>query len=118
MLTINSIDPILISFTVPGQHLLQIAASQKQGPIPVLAEQDTGQPPAVGTLVFIDNTVVPTTGLIRLKAQFANDARYLWPGQLINVRRITSYNVCYTKLLRASNGWPCRPSPKRADRCR
>jgi len=86
MLTINSIDPILISFTVPGQHLLQITASQKQGPIPVLAEQDIGQPPVSGTLVFIDNMVAPTTGLIRLKAQFANDARFLWPGQLINVR--------------------------------
>jgi len=86
MLIVRSIDPILVSFTVPGQQMQQITNSQKLRPIPVLAEQNTVQPPLAGTLVFIDNTVEPTTGMIRLKAQFANGARSLWPGQLISVR--------------------------------
>ena len=86
MLIVRSIDPILISFTVPEQHLQEITASHKLRPIPVLAEQNTAKPPLAGTLIFIDNTVDPTTGMIRLKAQFANPAWSLWPGQLIGVR--------------------------------
>ena len=36
-------------------------------------------------------------------------ARYAGPGSELWVARITSYNVCYTKLLRA--GWPIRAPP-------
>ncbi len=86
MLTINRIDPILINFTVPGQYLQEIMTYQSKQPIRVLTEQGNAQAPLSGALVFIDNTVDPSTGMIRLKAQFANDARHLWPGQLINVR--------------------------------
>jgi multidrug efflux system membrane fusion protein len=31
------------------------------------------------------NTVDASTGTIRLKATFANEARILWPGQFVNV---------------------------------
>jgi multidrug efflux system membrane fusion protein len=36
-------------------------------------------------VTFIDNTVDPTTGTIRLKATFANEEKRLWPGQFVNV---------------------------------
>jgi multidrug efflux system membrane fusion protein len=36
-------------------------------------------------VTFIDNAVDPTTGTIRLKGQFANEERRLWPGQFVNV---------------------------------
>lgn len=86
MVTINSMDPILVSFTVPGQHLQEIMTSQQRQSIRVRTEQRPEQAPVHGRLVFIDNTVDPTTGVIRLKAEFANGDRSLWPGQLINVR--------------------------------
>jgi multidrug efflux system membrane fusion protein len=41
---------------------------------------------ADGTLVFIDSTVDPTTGQIKLKASFTNKDRKLWPGELVNAR--------------------------------
>ena len=39
----------------------------------------------MGVLSVIDNTVDATTGMIRLKATFANAERVLWPGQFVNV---------------------------------
>jgi multidrug efflux system membrane fusion protein len=87
MVTLNRVQPILATFTVPGQHLQAIFQYRAKGSLTVFAvEQATGQQPLTGTLVFIDNTVDPTTGVIRLKANFANEDRRLWPGQLIDVR--------------------------------
>jgi len=34
----------------------------------------------------VDNLVDVTTGTVRIKARFANQASSLWPGQFINVR--------------------------------
>ena len=41
--------------------------------------------PDQGVLTFVDNTVDPTTGTIKLKATFPNAQRKLWPGQFVNV---------------------------------
>jgi multidrug efflux system membrane fusion protein len=48
-----------------------------------------GSPAAAsGQLVFIDNTVNPTTGTITLKARVKNEKEALWPGQFIAARII------------------------------
>jgi multidrug efflux system membrane fusion protein len=39
-----------------------------------------------GRLAFVDNAVDPSTGTIRMRAEFANEAALLWPGQFVNVR--------------------------------
>ena len=39
-----------------------------------------------GTLRGIDNQVDPTTGTLKLKAEFPNANFQLWPGQFVNVR--------------------------------
>ena len=39
-----------------------------------------------GTLKGIDNQVDPTTGTLKLKAEFPNAIFQLWPGQFVNVR--------------------------------
>jgi multidrug efflux system membrane fusion protein len=88
MVTLNRIQPILAAFTVPGGHLQDLFRYQAAGSLKVLAGNPK-KPTAAeleGTLAFIDNTVDPTTGMIRLKAQFANADHGLWPGQLIDVR--------------------------------
>jgi multidrug efflux system membrane fusion protein len=38
-----------------------------------------------GQLIFVDNAVDPTTGTIKLRAQFPNEEAALWPGQFVNV---------------------------------
>jgi multidrug efflux system membrane fusion protein len=42
-------------------------------------------PTAVGTVTFIDNTVDPSTGTIKLKATFPNQDHKLWPGLFVQV---------------------------------
>jgi multidrug efflux system membrane fusion protein len=39
-----------------------------------------------GKLTGIDNQVDPTTGTLKLKAEFPNTSFQLWPGQFVNVR--------------------------------
>ncbi|MCL2457978.1 MAG: efflux RND transporter periplasmic adaptor subunit [Desulfobulbus sp.] len=88
MTTLKRIAPIQASFTVPGHHLQDIARYQAAGKLKVLASQQkqAGGSPIAGELAFIDNTVDPTTGMLRLKANFANEDGRLWPGQLLDVR--------------------------------
>jgi membrane fusion protein, multidrug efflux system len=87
MLTLNQIQPLLAAFTVPSQHLQEIVRYRAAGTLKVLAGETIGaQEPLIGTLVFIDNTVDPATGVIRLKASFSDHRQRLWPGQLVDVR--------------------------------
>lgn len=86
LLTINQIAPINATFAVPEQHLSAIRKGQAASalPVEVAAPGDT-DPPAKGSLTFIDNKVDVMTGTIRLRGTFANADRRLWPGQFVNV---------------------------------
>jgi multidrug efflux system membrane fusion protein len=46
---------------------------------------DSSMPQPSGRLIFIDNAVDPSTGTIRLRAEFENSEAALWPGQFVNV---------------------------------
>lgn len=88
MVTINQMQPIYITFTLPEQnlHTLQnyLAAN---GNISVKAYNNKNQKLiAEGKLSFINNTVDPTTGTIQLKAEFANSDLKLWPGQFVTIK--------------------------------
>ena len=86
MLTINQIEPIYATFSVPERDLAEIKKYTGQGKLGVdafIAKDDTI--PERGVLTFIDNAVDLNTGTIRLKGTFANEKRKLWPGQFVNV---------------------------------
>jgi multidrug efflux system membrane fusion protein len=115
MVIINQMTPIYVTFSVPGRFLGDIRRYQAQRPLGVtaVAPSDVSAPSAPapptpgaaatvangqadarppdggaaerGRLAFIDNTVDPTTGTIRLKATFGNDDRQLWPGAFVQV---------------------------------
>ena len=58
-----------------------------KGPLKVLAySQDDKTELDQGTLELIDNQILQTTGTIRLRANFPNVRRMLWPGELVNAR--------------------------------
>jgi len=87
IVTIKQIRPVLATFTVPGQHLADISKYRAAGTLKVLVtDQNAKSELLTGSLSFIDNTMDPTTGVIRLKATFANADKPLWPGQMIDVR--------------------------------
>lgn len=88
MVTISQIDPIAIGFSVPERELSHITASYPNGGAPVIATLANNKE-LTGKLVFIDNAVDQQSGTIRMKAQFANADRFLWPGAFVNVRLIS-----------------------------
>ncbi|MEZ5817772.1 MAG: efflux RND transporter periplasmic adaptor subunit [Hyphomicrobiaceae bacterium] len=87
LVTITEIDPIAALFTLPQQKLRQVQRAQSKGPVTVEAlDADGLRVIETGKLEVIDNQIDAATGTIRMKAQFPNDRRRLWPGQFVNVR--------------------------------
>jgi multidrug efflux system membrane fusion protein len=84
--TINEVEPIYVTFSVPEVRLAEIKRFMASGKLPVSAKpQDGSGAIETGQLSFIDNTVDITTGTIKLKGTFPNTDRKLWPGQFLNV---------------------------------
>ncbi len=86
LVSINQVQPIYATFAVPEQNLADIKRYSGQGKLRVqaLIPNDT-RGPAGGWLSFIDNTVDQATGTIKLKGEFVNADRRLWPGQFVDV---------------------------------
>jgi multidrug efflux system membrane fusion protein len=86
LVVINQVKPIYVTFAVPEQSLSEVRNHMAAGPLQAeVLEPDPGAAPIAGTLVFVDNAVDPSTGTIRLRAQFDNADARLWPGQFVNI---------------------------------
>ena len=85
LVVINQVRPIYVNFAVPEQNLPAVRKYRAAGPLTVETLLDPGAPPVQGQLIFVDNAVDPSTGTIRLRAQFENADAALWPGQFVNV---------------------------------
>jgi multidrug efflux system membrane fusion protein len=86
LVVINQIVPANVSFSVPEQSLPAVRKYQASGELQVSAQvPNAGLPPVSGKLSFIDNTTDATTGTIKLKAEFPNADKELWPGQFVDV---------------------------------
>jgi multidrug efflux system membrane fusion protein len=86
LVSINQIQPIYVTFSVPEQDLPEIKKYRALGRLKVeafIAGEETR--PEQGWLTFVDNAVDLTTGTIRLKGTFENREKRLWPGQFVNV---------------------------------
>jgi multidrug efflux system membrane fusion protein len=89
LVVITQIDPISLIFTLPETNLPQIQQQQQKTrtPLAVLAySQDDTTLLDQGVLGLVNNEILQTTGSIQLKANFANKAHKLWPGELVNAR--------------------------------
>ena len=87
LVDVTQIRPISIIFTLPETTFGEIQAQMAKGPLKVLAySQDDKTELDQGTLELIDNQILQTTGTIRLRANFPNVRRMLWPGELVNAR--------------------------------
>ena len=84
LVTINQVLPIYVTFSVPQQFLPDIKHSERDRKLAVNAKVQ-GEAETSGVLTFIDNSVDPQTGMIKLKGTFANTDRRLWPGQFADV---------------------------------
>src|SRR5215467_1305557 len=85
LVTINQIEPIYVSFSVPEQQLGEVKKYLGSKTLHVDASPQNSGQHFDGKLTFIDNAVDLTTGTIKLKATFDNRQHMLWPGQFVDV---------------------------------
>jgi multidrug efflux system membrane fusion protein len=88
LVVITQLKPISVLFTVPEDNLQAISKRLQTGAqLPVTALNRSGTTKLdEGTLTTFDSQIDPTTGTIKLRAQFPNDAKILYPNQFVNVR--------------------------------
>ena len=86
--TVTQLDPITVAFTLPEASLPALLAAQKRGKVEVEALPGADLAPVKGALSFVDNTVDPQAGTIKVKAEFDNRETTLWPGQYVNTKLI------------------------------
>jgi multidrug efflux system membrane fusion protein len=88
LVVITQIQPISVLFTVPEDNLQAISKRQQSGAqLPVTALNRSGAAKlADGTLTTFDSQIDPTTGTIKLRAQFPNEGKTLYPNQFVNIR--------------------------------
>jgi membrane fusion protein, multidrug efflux system len=88
IVVITQLQPISVLFTLPEDELQAIAKRLRDGAVlPTAAYDRSGlNKLASGTLQTFDSQIDPTTGTIKLRAQFSNETRTLYPNQFVNVR--------------------------------
>ena len=89
LVVVNQIDPIHIVFSLPEGRLPEVLEALAAGRLEVAATiAASGQSRGGGIVHFIDNSVDPATGTIKLKARFPNADAFFWPGQFVKVRLV------------------------------
>ncbi len=87
LVIITQLQPIAVQFSLPQQQIVRVNAASAKGELSVDVFGNDGVTVVdSGALKGIDNQVDPTTGTLKLKAEFPNTAYQLWPGQFVNVR--------------------------------
>jgi multidrug efflux system membrane fusion protein len=85
LVVLNQIEPIYVSFALPGREFGRVLAAQKKAPLDVSAAIAGVDEPVSGRVAFIDNAVDTASGTIRLRGEFGNGEHMLWPGLIVNV---------------------------------
>ncbi|QPF81746.1 efflux RND transporter periplasmic adaptor subunit [Bradyrhizobium genosp. L] len=87
LVILTQLQPIAVWFSLPQQQIMRVNAAAAKGQLAVDVFGNDGVTVIdTGKLVGIDNQVDPTTGTLKLKAEFPNAQYQLWPGQFVNVR--------------------------------
>ncbi len=89
---ITQLQPITVVFTLPEDNIEQIEKRMAGGqPLKVDAyDRDLTTKLASGNVLAIDTQVDPTTGTLKVKAQFDNKNMELFPNQFVNARMLVN----------------------------
>jgi len=98
--TIVQLDPIYIYWSPSERTRLEVLRLRKEGvygprdDIQVHAMlADGSEHPYLGKIDFVDNTIDPTTGALRVRAVFPNPEKQILPGQYANLRVLVGKDV-------------------------
>jgi multidrug efflux system membrane fusion protein len=86
LVVINQVEPIWVTFAVPGGDLPQVRryAAEHRLAVRCRPTREANAAALEGHLIFVDNAVAPGTGTVTLKAEFGNGGGALWPGQFVD----------------------------------
>lgn len=88
LVVITQLQPISVVFTLPEDQVQSvIQRCRTNEPVSVAAYDRAGKIKlAEGKLLAFDNQIDPTTGTLKLKAQFDNHERTLFANQFVNIK--------------------------------
>lgn len=88
IVVLTQVQPINVMYTLPAQDLDSVRKARAAGAVPVTAldRSDSHAVASDGVLAVVDNQIDTSTGTFRLKAEFPNANKALWPGAFVNVR--------------------------------
>jgi beta-lactamase regulating signal transducer with metallopeptidase domain len=90
LVVITQVQPIAVLFTIPGDNLARVLERRRTGAavtVEAWSRDDTVRL-ATGHLSAVDNQIDQSTGTAKLKAEFENKDRALFPNQFVNVRML------------------------------
>jgi len=88
---ITQTRPIAVLFDIPEDALPAVLERMRSASLPVTAfNRDQSRKLGQGQLVAVDNRINASTGMVRLKARFANADESLFPNQFVNARLLLS----------------------------
>jgi multidrug efflux system membrane fusion protein len=87
LVVITQLKPISVLFTVPEDNLQAISKRLQAGAVLPATAYDRGGSNKIadGALQTFDSQIDPTTGTIKLRAQFPNETLTLYPNQFVNI---------------------------------
>jgi len=88
LVVITQLKPISVLFTVPEDNLQAISKRLQDGAVLPATAFDRGGANKIadGSLQTFDSQIDPTTGTIKLRAQFPNETEALYPNQFVNIQ--------------------------------
>jgi multidrug efflux system membrane fusion protein len=101
---ITQLHPITVLFAIPQDAVPKVMTRFKTGEPMTVEAYDRGGKTllATGRLVTIDNQVDPSTGTVKLRAEFPNTDETLFPNQFVNVQLIADQLQGATVVLTAA----------------
>jgi multidrug efflux system membrane fusion protein len=92
IVVMTQVKPISVIFSLPEDNIPAIMRRLSAGAtLPVVAYDRSGvNKLATGNLVTVDNQIDPTTGTVKLRAQFDNTDEVLFPNQFVNVQLLVN----------------------------
>lgn len=86
IVVLTQTEPLNVIFNLPQQDMAKVREADA-APLKVIAmSRADSMPIAEGELKVIDNSIDTATATFKLKSEFPNADRKLWPGEFVNVR--------------------------------
>lgn len=87
---INKVDPLYVNFAIPATTMTNLRLLQAEGRVVVNKQltstvytEDNTKYPETGKVIFLDKMITPSTGDIKIRAEFKNPYMALLPGQYV-----------------------------------